>query len=128
MYCTACGSGIAPGLSYCNRCGFSLKERSEAKVGAVHSFLTAITMIGLGGLGLMLGGAIALRNAANLQPELIGFFMLFTFFIVMTTEVLLIRQLSRLSAEPKQIVGGSQTLAHHELPMPQVRTLPEPIP
>ncbi len=128
MYCSACGSGIAPGLSYCNRCGFSLKERGESHTGAITAFLIAITLIGIGGLGIMLGGALTLATHAGLRPELIGFFMLFTFLIVTITEILLVRQLSRLTGEPKQIlIAGPQAAAHNELPPPQLRTLPEPI-
>ena len=128
MYCSACGTGIAPGLSYCNRCGFSLKERTETKTGAISAFLTAITIIGVGGLGIMVGGALALAGQAGLKPELIGFFMLFTFLIVIITEVLLIRQLSRLGSQPKQIVVGLPAANPSELPPQQVRILPEPIP
>src|SRR5687768_13246290 len=97
MFCIACGTPLAPGLSYCNRCGTSLKERSESKALPITAFLTAITLIGLIGLGIMLGGAMTLRREANLPEELIGFFMLFTFLTVIVTEVLLVRQLSKLT-------------------------------
>ena len=44
MYCSACGTLIAPGLSYCNRCGMGLKEPGKAKSGAgpIIAFLVAI--------------------------------------------------------------------------------------
>jgi hypothetical protein len=129
MYCAACGTGITPGLSFCNRCGFSLKERSESKTGPISAFLTAITIIGVGGLGIMLGGALALASKVGQQPELIGIFMLFTFFIVTISEILLIRQLSRLTGEAKHgIISGQQASAQNELPSPQARSLSEPIP
>ena len=84
MYCSACGTTLAPGLSYCNRCGMSLKERTERKqTGAITAFLTAITLIGVIGLGIMLGGALTLSREAHLNEDLVGFFMLFTFLIVM---------------------------------------------
>jgi hypothetical protein len=106
-----------------------LKERSESNTGPITAFLIAITLIGIGGLGIMLGGALTLTTHAGLRPELIGFFMLFTFLIVTITEILLVRQLSRLTGEPKQIViSGAQAAAQNELPPAQVRTLPEPIP
>jgi len=105
-----------------------LKERGESHTGAITAFLIAITLIGIGGLGIMLGGALTLATHAGLRPELIGFFMLFTFLIVTITEILLVRQLSRLTGEPKQIlIAGPQAAAHNELPPPQLRTLPEPI-
>lgn len=95
MYCSACGTPLTPGLSYCNRCGASLRQRSEPKSHAIPAFLTAITLIAIAGLGFMLGGAVTLKKEADMAPELVGFFMLFTFIIVVVTEVLLIRQLSR---------------------------------
>ncbi|HSE26365.1 MAG TPA: hypothetical protein VLB68_32155 [Pyrinomonadaceae bacterium] len=103
MYCANCGTPISQSLSFCNRCGASLKEREQqSNTGAISAFLTAITLIGVAGLGIMLGGALVLRKEAGLTQDLIGIFMLFTFLIVGVTETMLIRQLSRLTATPKQ--------------------------
>lgn len=130
MYCVACGTPLAPGLSYCNRCGASLKERSDSKSGAIIAFLIAITLIGISGLGIMLGGAMALKTEANLSQELVGIFMLFTFLIVCATEILLVRQLSRLtgSKEQKIVDGSPHFVAPPELRPGQPRALAEPIP
>ena len=130
MFCAACGTQLAPGLSFCNRCGTSLKERSEpGKVGTIPAFLTAITIIGVSGLGLMLGGTLAL-SGAGLDPALVGFFMLFTFLIVGITEILLVRQLSRFTAgnERKMIEQRPPLALPTELQQPQPRTLAEPVP
>lgn len=130
MYCVACGTPLAPGLSYCNRCGASLKDRNDSKSGAIIAFLTAITLIGISGLGIMLGGAMALKREANLSQELVGIFMLFTFLIVCATEILLVRQLSRLtgSNEQKRVDVPPHFVAPPELRPAQPRTLAEPIP
>ena len=53
----------------------------------ISAFLTAITLLGVIGLGIMLGGALVLRREAGLSQELIGVFMLFTFLIVGITEI-----------------------------------------
>lgn len=130
MYCAACGTQLAPGLSFCNRCGMSLKERSEpAKVGPISAFLTAITIIGIGGLGIMLGGALTLSKEAHLDPALVGFFMLFTFLIVCITEILLVRQLSRFTGgtQPRMIEQQPPLALPTELRPSQPRTLAEPI-
>jgi predicted nucleic acid-binding Zn ribbon protein len=121
MYCVACGTPLAPGLSYCNRCGTSLKDRSESNSKAIPAFLTAITLIAIVGLGIMLGGALTLKRDANMAPEAVGFFMLFTFIIVLVTEVLLVRQLSRMTGpgEPKALESRPQFVA-----APDVRSLP----
>jgi len=130
MYCIACGTPLAPGLSYCNRCGASLKERSETKNNSIPAFLTAITLIATVGLGIMLGGALTLKRDADMAHEIVGFFMFFTFIIVVVTEVLLFRQLSRLTGnmEQRRVEAPAQFA-----PGPDVRSLPartpdEPIP
>ena len=121
MYCAACGTPLPPGLSYCNRCGASLRERSESKSNAIPAFLTAITLIAIAGLGIMLGGALTLRRDADLAHEIVGFFMFFTFIIVVLTEVLLVRQLSRLTGNAEHTVI---TPAPAFVPAPDARSLP----
>jgi hypothetical protein len=131
MYCAACGTPLAPGLSFCNRCGMSLKERSEGKKDWVNSYLTAIAIIGIAGLILMLGGAIALRNGALLGEEVVGIFMLMTFAIVGVVELSLCRQLSRLNraAEKREsAVTPLQAGMVNEIRGSQPRALAEPVP
>jgi hypothetical protein len=131
MYCAACGTQLAPGLSFCNRCGTSLKERNEpSKVGPITAFLVAISIIGIAGLGIMLGGTLSLTTEAHLDPSLVGFFMLFTFLIVCITEILLLRQLSRFtSSKERKVIESRPPLGiPPELHQTQPRTLAEPIP
>lgn len=131
MYCVACGTPLAPGLSYCNRCGMSLKERGETKQGPVNSYLAAITIIGIGGLIMMLGGAIALKNGAQLNQDMIGVYMLMTFLIVAVVELSLCWQLSRLNrnAEKKQAALPQMNAGMPiEIRGPQPRVLGEPVP
>ena len=129
MYCANCGTPLAPGLSYCNRCGTNLKERSESHTGSIAAFLTAITLVGLIGMGIMLGGMVTLSTEAHLGEPIVGFYMLFTFLIVAITEILLIRQLSRLtgSSEPKVIDFSPQPTIPGEFRPVQPRTLAEPM-
>lgn len=113
MYCATCGAPVSQSLSFCNRCGATLRDKSESSnMGPISAFLTAITILGIVGLGVMLGGALVLRKEANLDPDMIGIFMLFTFLIVGGVEFLLIRQLSRLTgtaAERNQFVPPAQS-------------------
>ncbi|HEY5885342.1 MAG TPA: hypothetical protein VIT88_11680, partial [Pyrinomonadaceae bacterium] len=111
---------LTPGLSYCNRCGASLRERSESKSKAIPAFLIAITLIAMSGLGIMLGGALALRDA-DMAHQIIGFFMLFTFIIVLVTELLLVKQLSRLTGNVEHTAAGSQA---NLLPVTETRSFP----
>jgi len=132
MYCAACGTPLAPGLSYCNRCGISLKERSsEAKPVPVRSYLAAITIIGIVGLSLMLGGAMALKVGAQFHDDLIGFFMLMTFTIVGLVELSLCRQLSRLNRNAEKSETAWPLLQAgmpNEIRGQQPRALGEPVP
>ncbi len=131
MYCSACGTPLAPGLSYCNRCGLSLKEPSNAKPDPVGLYLASITTIGIAGLVLMLGGAIALRNGAQFQEDIVGIFMLMTFLIVAMVELFLCRQLSRITrtSEKRQALAPPvQATMLGDFRPPQPRALAEPIP
>jgi hypothetical protein len=130
MYCPACGTPIAPGLSYCNRCGTGLKQPEDSKTDPVGAYLTAITIIGVAGLGIMLGGAIALKNGGQFHEDLIGIFMLMTFVITGIVEFSLLRQLSRLhrAAEKRQSSLPTMPAAMPmELRTPQARALGEPV-
>jgi len=129
MYCSACGTAVTPGISFCNRCGMSLKERSESKgTGPIAAFLTAITLIGVIGLGIMLGGALTLTNEAHLKEELVGFFMFFVFLITLVTEILLVRQLSRFTSAPTKVTEvPMQNAPPVEFRAPQPRSLAEPL-
>jgi len=127
MYCSACGMALAPGLSFCNRCGMSLKEKSESKAGPIAAFLTAITLIGVIGLGIMLGGALTLTTEVHLKEELVGFFMLFVFLIVLIIEILLVRQLSRLTAATTKVIEVHAPAPPAEFHPPQPRALAEPL-
>lgn len=134
MYCSGCGTPIAAGLSFCNRCGTSLKERTELKqTSAVPALVSAMTFVALAGMGILLGGSLALKNGGQFGEEFIVLFLFLTFFIVAFTEIFLYRQLSRLTAMKQD----SFTPAHpvmlpapmpHEFREPQPRSLAEPIP
>ena len=127
MYCVSCGTQLVQGLSYCNRCGFNLRERAETNTSAIMSFLTSITILGVVGLSLLIGGPLVLRRVAGLSQDLIGVFMLFVFLIVGITEFMLIRNLSKLTA-PKDNIRTLPPPVGQDLRLPQASTLGEPVP
>jgi hypothetical protein len=96
-------------------------------MGPISAFLTAITILGVVGLGIMLGGSLVLRKEANLPFELIGTFMLFVFLIVGIIEFMLVRQLSRLTGvvDERRTLPSPQPL--HELRPASVNNLAEPV-
>jgi predicted nucleic acid-binding Zn ribbon protein len=131
MYCAACGTQLAPGLSFCNRCGMGLKEPTKPKsnAAAIIAFLTAITMIGVVGLGIMLGGALTLAKEAHIRDDIIGVFMMFTFLIVLVTEIMLVRQLSRFTGNAKAAKATGQVSPVNEFQSVQPpRSLAENLP
>ena len=129
MYCANCGTPRTQGLSYCNRCGADLRERVESSnTGAITALLSAITVLGVGGLAIMLLGALMLRKGADLSQDLIALFMLFTFLIVSLTEIMLVRNLSKLSGSTerkKSLPAPAST--QHDLQLPQATSLGEPV-
>jgi len=131
MYCSTCAAPLTAGLSYCNRCGANLKEREEPKSDAVSAYLTTIFLLGLGGLGLMLGGALALKNGAQMHEGLIGVFMLMAFSLIGIVEVFLCRQLSRVIDKGHAIQPPTLPTEFRgpgEFRNLQPRVLPEPVP
>ena len=130
MYCANCGTQLVPGLSYCNRCGVNLRERTETNNRSLYAFLIAITVIGVTGMGILIGGSVTLRTEAGFTQDMIGIFMLFTFLIVSTIELLLFRNLSRItsSKEKEHQTPMLPPPVHHDLRLPQHSTLGEPVP
>jgi hypothetical protein len=129
MYCANCGTPRTQGLSYCNRCGADLRERVEASNNkAIAAFLTAMTLIGVSGMAVMLAGALLLRKGAGLSQELIGVFMLFTFLLVSMTELLLFKNLSKLSgSSERKNFFPAPSPTQHDLRLPQGTPLGEPV-
>jgi len=129
MYCANCGTPRTQGLSYCNRCGADLRERVESSnTGAITALLSAITVLGVGGLAIMLFGAVMLRKGAALSQDLIALFMLFAFLIVSLTEIMMVRNLSKLSGSTerrKSLPAPPPT--QHDLRLPQATPLGEPV-
>ena len=129
MFCSNCGTPHTQGLSYCNRCGSDLRERKESgNTAAITAMLTAITTLGLVGLGIMLMGAVILRRKANLDQELIGVFMMFCFLIVSVTEIMLVRNLSKLTSSNESKTYLPPPTPTNELRLPAGSSLGEPVP
>jgi heme/copper-type cytochrome/quinol oxidase subunit 2 len=109
----------------------SLKERSIARPSPFNSYLAAITVIAIGGLSLMLGGSIALKQGAEFHEDMVAFFMLMTFVIVGVVELHLCRQLARLtrtSETREPVMPQLQAGIPGEIHGPQARSLGEPVP
>ena len=139
MYCAACGGPVSPGLKFCNRCGASLgKEVGESShAGITTALISSIVIVGIGGLGIMLAGALNLKTSGQLANDAVAIFMFLTFLLVAMVEMFLLRQLSRVlggTSSMNQRVEQPQPLfqpasaSPNELRAAPMRTLPEPIP
>jgi hypothetical protein len=132
MYCSGCGSPIAQGLSFCNRCGTGLRERTERgkskPAEAVPALVTAMVVVALAAMGLMLGGSIALKGSGFGEQPIV-LFMFLIFFTAAITEIFLYRQLGRLAPAPGQPLALQTPAAMPtEFRAPQPLSLAEPVP
>ena len=125
MYCANCGSQISAELSYCNRCGFNLREESKPNTRVATACLSAIMIIAVFGLAVMFGGALALKKT-GFNQDFIGFFLFLSFLLVSSTEFLLFRNLSKL-AGLKQTARPALPPVQQDLRLPQGTPLGEPV-
>ena len=138
MYCSACGSPVTPGLKFCNRCGMSLgkDELESSHAGITTALITSIVIVGIGGLGIMLAGALNLKTNGQLGNDAVAIFMFLTFLLVAMVELFLLRQLSRVlgtgsktrQADQPQPLFQPASASTNELRATPLRALPEPIP
>jgi len=138
MYCATCGSPVTSGLSFCNRCGTGLKkERSGSKENELGGGLIAgVVLVAILGLGIMFGGAIALKKGGEFSEGAVVFFMMMTFAIIGFVELFLVRQLSRVlgtgvrreTEQHQQPLFQPAVVPASEVRAAHLRTLPEGVP
>ena len=132
MYCSNCATPLTPGLSYCSRCGASLKGSNEptqnSNTGMFGALLTAIVVLGVIGMGIMLGGSLVLRKEAGVSQEFAALFMFLIFLITFVTETFLVRQLSRLTEGAVRAKAFNPVASPRELHSAIVSGLGEPVP
>jgi len=138
MYCSTCGTPLNAGLSFCNRCGTNLnKEPAGAfEKSLAGGLITGVVLVGILGLGLIIGGSIALKVAAEFNEAAVVFFMVLSFATIGCVELLLMRQLSRVlgkGREQMQLEQPAQPLFQpalvpaNEARLAHLRTVPEPV-
>jgi hypothetical protein len=132
MYCSGCGSPISPGLSFCNRCGTGLRERSERgeskPTAGITALVSAMVLVALVTMGLMLGGPISLKRDGGFGEDLIVLFMFLIFFTAAVTEIFLYRQLGRLTnAKREPMALPAPAVMPTEFRSPPPLSLAEPV-
>lgn len=120
MYCSSCGNQVADSLTYCNRCGFRLIEKSDNSVLAnlstalqkkltekkeeessskslttiLQGLMTLTAFVVLGGLGIIIG-LVAVLLDKDIPYQEIFKFVVFFLMAVFGLSFLVIHQLSR---------------------------------
>jgi len=101
----------------------------------VGALTTAMVLVAIAGIGLTIGGSIALKAAAHIRDAAVVLFMLLNFGIIGSVELLLSRQLTRVLSrgreqrqleEPSQPLFQPAMIAPSEARLAHLRTLPEP--
>ena len=98
MYCSACGSEVAEGLRFCNRCGANLGTERKAPP-RILVFITilslAVAVVTIVGLlfTLILGTEMMGRRDSTAETYI---FIFLIFLTVLGVDALMIRQISRL--------------------------------
>ena len=129
MFCSACGSEIADGLRFCNRCGASLTTEKQAP----PRLLTIIIILSLAVAAVTIVGLLFILILAT---EMMGrrdstsetyIFMAALFLIVLGADAFMVRQISRLltvylQSEPQEgRVAGRRVL---KSPAPELAPQP----
>jgi hypothetical protein len=134
MYCSSCGQETPQELNYCNRCGANLNPpMAQDKSNTTVAVILLTLMIGL----LTIFGMIAVIEGLGqlkgngFSEGIMGMFMIFSFLILGTVDVLLVRQLSHLLGAQRQKGRAlpPRQSSTRELASPtHAGALPEPLP
>ena len=135
MYCSSCGSGVKPTLSYCNHCGAKLKGAKGDGVArsvevSPESLVFGIIAVFVFGIGAIIGLMVVMKEVLASQPGLINFFTMLSFLLMLVIEGVFIGMLlSR--RRGAQEVGDAERLrdqAAKELGAACEQALSEPVP
>jgi hypothetical protein len=104
MFCPSCGAEYTIELKYCNRCGANLSTELATQPQIVPISPTKpavilgaiVTLLTLGGFGLLIGGAIELSRSARLDPDSIAMIVVVGMLTILTMDIFLIRMLSKI--------------------------------
>jgi uncharacterized protein YneF (UPF0154 family) len=112
MYCPNCTKEIAGSLSFCNHCGFKLKEAgndrsklSEVKPGLLVSAMVGLFIFGLVAISVLIG---VMKQVAGFDPEFLTIITIFSFVVMLMIEGVLVLMLFRRKKVEKQVSDINQ--------------------
>ncbi|HKP37725.1 MAG TPA: hypothetical protein VJT71_12790 [Pyrinomonadaceae bacterium] len=135
MFCPSCGSEYSFGLPYCNRCGANLSTESDSKISidvtkAIAAIGTTIAVLTLGGFIALLVGAVKLAEKTALGSDPLVIMMAMGMVTILTVDVFLARQLSRLigAGLSGKSASGKRSIAPANLQGQLGRPVTSPLP
>ena len=104
MFCPSCGTEYTIELKYCNRCGANLNTdlTTQSQVAPINLTKpaviigTIITLLTLGGFGLLIGGAIELSRTARMDPDNVAAIVGVGILSLLTMDIFLVRLLTKI--------------------------------
>ena len=130
MFCPSCGTEYTIELKYCNRCGANLNTALAAQPEPVVVNLTkptliigtVMTLLTLGGFGMVIGGAIELAHNIQLGSDPIIAMVVMGMLTILTADVFLVRQLAKLIEA--SVRPGPPRIPRSQMPPATVSQLP----
>ena len=136
MYCPSCGTEYTIELKYCNRCGANLNTEMATQPQIVPISLTKpaivlgaiLTLLTLGGFGVLISGAVELSRAARLDPDGITGIVITGMLTILITDIFLVRLLTKIINASLSSGTQTQPRRSNALGNPSVAQLPQPPP
>lgn len=130
MFCPSCGTEYAIELKYCNRCGANLNTALAAQPELVVVNLTkptliigtVITLLTLGGFGMVIAGAVELARNAQMGSDPIIAMVVLGMLTILTADIFLVRQLAKLIEA--SLKPGTPRISRTQMPPASVSQLP----
>ena len=117
MFCQLCGKKLVQNLSYCPQCGNSLQRKTDDLKKQKDDLNGLLIAISLGGLGIIIGLAVVLKEVLNLDTQLIVLFVAIGFLAVLAVEIMFIWQLVRLQRREASFENENSRLPAAETKM-----------
>ena len=136
MYCPSCGTEYTIELKYCHRCGANLGTDLATQPQIVPISLTKpaivlgaiLTLLTLGGFGVLISGAVELSRAARLDPDGITGIVITGMLTILITDIFLVRLLTKIINTSLSSSTQTQPRRSNALGNPSVSQLPQPPP
>ena len=130
MFCPSCGTEYTIELKYCNRCGANLStalvaEPEHVEINITKPVLiigTVMTLVTLGGFGMVIAGAVELSHSPQLGSDPVIATVVMGMLTILTADIFLVRQLAKLIEA--SLRPGAPRTSRKQIPPPTASQLP----